>query len=425
MPLFLFLGTGRGPATSLAVLPKETNWGHKEARVRQVLSSAADIETKKMGTVSCSTCKISPGADAETNWGHKEARVRQVLSSAADIETKKMEKPYLVLVISTKEIVSRFTMNIIGSCAFGLDCNTFIEESSPFRKYGQKFFALDKYRMMIRLFMLVFPNACNKMGVMIRPPDVSDFFLKVVKGTVDYREKNNCSRKDFMQLLMDIKNDKLRDNSSLTLEEIAAQCFVFFIAGFETSASTMTFALYELSRNQKMQDKVRREINTVLAKYEDRITYEAIQEMVYMEMVVNETLRKYPPAPQITRQCVKDYKIPNEDVTIEKGTMVFIPILAVHHDEEYYPEPEKFDPERFTQENKGKRHPYAHIPFGEGPRICIGARFGIMQFKVGLTSLLKNYKFTVNKTTIEPLKISAQASVLAADGEIWLNVKKI
>ena len=281
--------------------------------------------------------------------------------------------------IDIKETVSCFTLNIIGSCAFGLDCNTFKEENSPFKKYGQKFFVMDKYRLMMRMFMIVFPNAAKKLGVKITPSDVSEFFLTVVKDTLDYRAKNNYIRRDFLQLLIDLKSDKLGDkngyngnDNSLTFEEIAAQCFVFFIAGFETSASTMTFALYELSRNQKMQDKVRREVDTILAKYDGKITYEAIQDMKYMDMVINETLRKYPPVSHITRRCVKDYKTPDKDVVIEKGTMVFIPILAIHHDEEYYPEPEKFEPERFTEENRSKRHPYAHIPFGEGPRICIG-----------------------------------------------------
>lgn len=76
----------------------------------------------------------------------------------------------------------------------------------------------------------------------------------------------------------------------------------------------------------------------------------------------------------MTRQCVKQYKIPDQDINIEKGIKVVIPILGIHHDEEYFPDPEKFDPDRFNEENSKNRHPYAHIPFGEGPRICIGIK---------------------------------------------------
>jgi cytochrome P450 family 6 len=80
----------------------------------------------------------------------------------------------------------------------------------------------------------------------------------------------------------------------------------------------------------------------------------------------------HPPATQTNRKCLEDYKIPGQDVIIEKGTTVIIPIMGIHYDKEYYPEPEKFDPERFTDENKRLRHNFAHIPFGEGPRNCIG-----------------------------------------------------
>ena len=89
---------------------------------------------------------------------------------------------------------------------------------------------------------------------------------------------------------------------------------------------------------------------------------------------MSEAVRKYPSPLLLTRRFVKDYKIPDDDVVNEKGTMIFISVLRIHYDREYYPEPKNFDPERFTEENKSKRHHYAHIPFGEGPRICIGMK---------------------------------------------------
>lgn len=133
----------------------------------------------------------------------------------------------------------------------------------------------------------------------------------------------------------------------------------------------------------------------------------------------------YPPGAVVPRKCVKNYRVPNTDIIIEKGVTVLIPILAIHHDEEYYPNPSKFDPERFTDENKKSRHSYAHIPFGEGPRNCIGLRFGLMQTKVGLASILRNFKFSVSSKTEEPLQMKANSLVLAAVGEIWLNAEKL
>ncbi|RZC38786.1 p450 domain containing protein, partial [Asbolus verrucosus] len=239
--------------------------------------------------------------------------------------------------------------------------------------------------------------------------------------TVSYREEKNYTRNDFLQLLIDLKGSE----DGLTMNDVAAQSFVFFLAGFETSSTLMTFTLYELARNQDIQQRLRDEINTVLAKHDGKITYDSIQEMKYMNQVIDESLRMYPPASLTNRKCVKDYKVPDDDITIEKGTSVIIPILGIHYDEEYYPNPEKFDPERFTEENKNSRHPYAHLPFGEGPRNCIGMRFGLMQAKVGLTSMIRNFQFTVSRKTKEPLKMQVNSVILAAEGDVWLDAQKI
>jgi cytochrome P450 family 6 len=86
----------------------------------------------------------------------------------------------------------------------------------------------------------------------------------------------------------------------------------------------------------------------------------------------SETLRKYPPIPMLIRKCSKPYRIPGTDTVLEKGITVVIPVVALHHDPKYYPEPDRFDPERFNEEERQKRHHYVYLPFGEGPRICIG-----------------------------------------------------
>ena len=193
--------------------------------------------------------------------------------------------------IDIKEVLGCFTTDIIGSCAFGLELKTFEQENSPFREYGKRIFSTTKLRALRRAISTSFPEFARAIGVKTVPKDIATFFMKVVKDTVEYREKNNYTRKDFMQLLIDLKNNRLEDDGykhdgkTLTLEEVAAQCFVFFLAGFETSSTTMTFVLYELSKNQDLQQKLRDEINSILAKHNGKITYEAIQDMKYMNQV--------------------------------------------------------------------------------------------------------------------------------------------
>lgn len=279
--------------------------------------------------------------------------------------------------LDTKELLSCYSTDVIGSCAFGIDCNSFKDPDSKFRKYGKKIFKPTKIQIARNFIIFTFPEFSRKIGLWTIPRDLSKFFMDVVNQTVDYREKNNFSRNDFMQLLLEMKNngEKNTDGEKLTMNEIAAQAFVFFLAGFETSSSAMNFCLYELALNKEYQDKVRDEINTVLDKYNGVVTYDVVSELKYMGQCIDETLRKYPPVPMLPRKCVKNYKIPESDIVIEKGTRIFVPCYPLHHDPEFFPEPEKFDPERFSEENKLKIPQCAFLPFGEGPRICIGKLF--------------------------------------------------
>jgi cytochrome P450 family 6 len=92
----------------------------------------------------------------------------------------------------------------------------------------------------------------------------------------------------------------------------------------------------------------------------------------------SEILRKYPPVPAINCHCTKTYKVPGTEIVLEKGILTVIPILALHHDPEYYPDTQRFDPERFSKDNKEKRHHFVYLPFGEGPRVCIG-KFSVVK----------------------------------------------
>ncbi|KAK5641167.1 hypothetical protein RI129_009714 [Pyrocoelia pectoralis] len=329
--------------------------------------------------------------------------------------------------LDIKDVLARFTTDVIGSCAFGLECNSFKSNDATFRTHGRKIFASrGKIDMLKLVFSTVRPELARKFGMVLFPPDSTSFFFNVVRDTVKYRRENNVRRNDMLQILMELEHsDDKSDENSLTIEEIAAQAFVFFLAGFETSSTTMTFCLYELATNLDLQQKVRDEINHVLEKYGGKITYEAIMEMKYMTQVIDETLRKYPPISFITRKCVKDYVVPDYDVKIDKGTMVQIPVLGLHRDPEYFKNPEEFDPERFSDENKHNILPFTYMPFGEGPRLCIGMRFGMMQTKVGLTCLLRNYLFSVSSKTQRPLKWDQYTVILTTQNPIWLDVKKL
>lgn len=123
--------------------------------------------------------------------------------------------------------------------------------------------------------------------------------------------------------------------------------------------------------------------------------------------------------------ATSDYSPGKPEHYIEKGTIVVIPALGIHYDPDIYPEPEKFKPERFTEAEIQARPSCTWLPFGDGPRNCIGSRFGLMQTCVGLAYLIKDLKFTVSPKTQIPLKMISKNILLSSEKGIHLNVERI
>lgn len=196
-------------------------------------------------------------------------------------------------VIEMRDLLGRFTTDIIGTCAFGIECNSLKDPDAKFRQMGKKVFEVRKNTVFERVLVQLSQSLARRLHVITHHRDVTSFFLNSVRETVSYREKYNVQRNDFMNLLMQLKNEgHLGDEPTkqvgrLTINEIAAEAYVFFLAGFETSSTTLTYCLHELAVNQEIQNRAREEIDSVLLKYDGQLTYEAIHEMVYVERIIN------------------------------------------------------------------------------------------------------------------------------------------
>ncbi|KAJ6641555.1 Cytochrome P450 6a9, partial [Pseudolycoriella hygida] len=330
-----------------------------------------------------------------------------------------------------KNVCVRFTADVIGSCGFGLECNAMKDENSEMLKMGEFFDIRDPWVRLNFFFVNIFPNLAQKLNMKVTPKFIIDFFMPMIKQTYDYRINSDVDRHDFMSLLVQImKNGKLNDEAgtstgTITFNELAAQAFLFFVAGFETTSTTMTFALYELAYRKEIQEKLRKEVIEVAKRHNGKIPYEAISEMTYLDQIVNETLRIYSPVGLLFRSCISDYEIPGTDFVIEKGMPIMIPVHAIHHDSRYYYDPEVFNPDRFSSEEVKKRPQFAFLPFGEGPRNCIGMRFGQMQVKLGIATMIKNFKFSFHEHTTYPLWMDVRNVVVQSMHPIRLIAEKI
>ncbi|XP_053670575.1 probable cytochrome P450 6a14 [Anopheles nili] len=365
-------------------------------------------------------------------------RMKQMFGTIWDVALeleKFMEENYNQPEIEMKDVLGRFTTDVIGTCAFGIDCNSLKNPDSEFRKYGNKAFEQTPLVLMKFFFAFAYPGLVRKFRMKITYDDVERFFLSIVQKTVDYRESNNVKRNDFMNLLIQIKNKGRLDDTDdgsvgkgevgMTQNELAAQAFVFFLAGFETSSTTQSFCLYELAKNPDIQERLRQEINRAIEENDGQVTYDAVMGIQYLDNVINETLRKYPPVESLNRVPSTDYIIPGTKHVIPKRTLVQIPVYAIQHDADHFPDPERFDPDRFTPEEVKKRHPYTFLPFGEGPRVCIGLRFGLMQTRVGLITLLRKFRFTPSAQTPEKVTFDPKMITLAPIAGNYLKVEKL
>ncbi|KAH7673105.1 cytochrome P450 3A4-like protein [Aphelenchoides avenae] len=199
-------------------------------------------------------------------------------------------------------------------------------------------------------------------------------------------------------------------NKHITKMELIAQSFLLLVAGYETTGNTIHFVLYHLSKLPEIQKRVQEELDRVVGDSE-HITYDHIVNLHYLSQVIYETLRMCPPAVQTNREC-------NEPVTLqgipfEVGTLMTVPVFAIHYNPEYYPDPEKFDPDRFSPEEKANRDPLTFLPFGYGPRNCVGMRLAEFEIRTTLAVLLRHYNFRAGKTSPDlPLEVESTSGLL-------------
>ncbi|KAJ0175190.1 hypothetical protein K1T71_009331 [Dendrolimus kikuchii] len=328
-------------------------------------------------------------------------------------------------------LVQRYTIATIAACGFGLDFDNMQDKLDILLKVDRMVLTQN---IAVEMDMM-FPGILKKFNASLFPKFASDFFYSLVKQIITERNNAPTNRKDFMDLLLELRNKgqvqgfkKAESDETQTIAItdgiMAAQAFVFFVGGYETSATTMSYLLYQLALNPDIQDKLITEIDEVIAKYNGQVTYECLADMVYLDKVFKETLRMYSIVEPLTRNAGAEYKVPGTDIVLKKGQTVIVSPKGIHYDPTLYPEPEKFDPERFSVENSANRHPCAYMPFGVGPRNCIGMRFAQTQSRVCIAKLLSKFRVEPSKNTKRELKYDPKRSIVGPSGGIHLNVVK-
>jgi len=316
--------------------------------------------------------------------------------------------------VEMKDSFGKFTIDNIAACAFGVNCDSFNDPNSRFASHASEFINTRFWTIVYISLQMILPQS---IGYKLPNPwqKASTFFSNVTNKTIAHRQSHaSTSSRNFLELLLETRDKD--GNRILSERSITQQSVLFFIAGYDTTATLLTFAAYSLATSPECQKKVQEEIDAVLERHGGQLTYDAVMEMPYLDRVLSETLRLYPPASQTDRESTQDYIIPGTDVHLPKGTQVLISMFQIHRDPDIYPDPLRFDPDRFLPEEKEKRHPCAYLPFGSGPRSCIAMRFALFEAKVALVAVLK-------EMTLEPTTKTPQSPV-PLDGTSFITTPK-
>lgn len=328
--------------------------------------------------------------------------------------------------IDIEHMTTRYSADIIISSIFGLKSRMLLGNDVGFEMCLKKLQSGDLKSSVSFLMLLTYPDLFAALKMRTYDKKMTDFFMNFTKQRLEQRSKSNHKQKDFVQLLLESGSTSTVDSERpLSLEEICGQYFVHFVAGIETVATAIYFTLFELSLNQDIQEKARNEIRNVRKNFTGELCYEATQELKYLTNCVTETLRKYAPVMLTTRLCTKEYKIPDSNVTIDKGTYVLIPIYGIHMDPEYFPSPETYDPDRFLEGSEKNRNAFAFMPLGFGPRMCIAHKFAMLESVIVLSVLLSRFRFAVHSDTKIPIRYSALAFSTIPSDPIMLTAERL
>ncbi|XP_067685881.1 cytochrome P450 3A13-like [Haliotis asinina] len=308
-----------------------------------------------------------------------------------------------------KEYFGAYTMDVISRTAFGIKVDSQNDFSNAFVSNAKEFFRQSKPRRLLPMIARSCPplaKVIEKFGVGILPDRTTRFFqaniLEMIKQRQNDSKENREQRIDFLQLLVDaeITDDSFKQENGhttngqtsgkhtvrrLTTDEIVAQGILFFAAGYETTASTLTFASHGLAMNPDTQEKTYNEIKEMLGNEEPN--YDNIGKLKYLDNVITETLRLYPPVVALSRRASENIQI--KGLTIYEGQTVFMPTFALQRDPKLFKDPDSFKPERHEE----KSNPLSFLAFGYGPRICIGMRLALVEAKIALVHVLRAVKF--------------------------------
>lgn len=392
--------------------------------------------------------KIRPAASPAFSTG-KLRKMNYLIEDCAAVTAEHLKKAALKEEdIDVKQFFGNYALDVIARCAFATKLDSHSDQTNEFVTRIRE--AFSGRITLSALFSYFFPAISRLLGIRGYNSDVFRYFKQVCQNIIQKRKDERSRQEDFLQLMMDAQDAKLEHTSedsinrdeqlfnlgsdvstdaafssskTLTEDEAMAQCVLFFLAGQDTTATVIAYTLYLLAIHPDAQAKLRQEVDECFSNCGEHPSMDTVTKLKYLHCVVSESLRMYPPGPRIERSPLEDYSLGDTGVTVKKDDLVVIPVYAMHHDPQYFDNPLTFNPERFNEENMACISPYTYLPFGAGPRNCIGMRFALQAVKLSLLHTIRNVQVVPTEKTKIPLEFQSGFGVLEAKN-LTLRVRK-
>ncbi|XP_077528124.1 cytochrome P450 3A19-like [Haemaphysalis longicornis] len=342
--------------------------------------------------------------------------------------------------VNISMLCERFTFDVISKAAFGIDTGVQRNPANPlfetavtvFPKFmnGFAYHAcqnLYSWPWLLRLLV----NVLNKL--------LSDPVIEMrnkAKAVIEFRRQNpQVNLPDLAQILIDdalsrrdagskLDLSKTENRAPLTKKEMeimAGHIMAIFVGGYDTTRLVLTYWFYLMGKHPEVQEKMRKEALDAYKLEGDHLSVDALTKLSYTNQVISETLRMYPPAITFTTRCAEtDYQCGR--YLIKKGISVMIPVYQLHYDPLLWVDPEKFDPDRFSPENKHLINPIAYQPFGLGPRKCLGYRLALLELASVTTQVLRHFRITLGPSQKPDLELYTYALMAVPKDDVWIKL---
>ncbi|XP_011299794.1 probable cytochrome P450 28d1 [Fopius arisanus] len=325
--------------------------------------------------------------------------------------------------LEVKELFEKYTLEVAASSILSIDNHIFLDkiEKNSLSSMMKTMFHVTSAIGLKQNFVLLLPALGQFLPINFVPKWVNIAFQKMISDIKSIRSQEMIQRNDILQHISDYLKEKGMDG-----DELAAHAFSFVIEQFETSSVTLALMSYFAAKYPKVQEKMRKEVEEILEKHGSICSYEAINDLTYIEQVAKESLRLFTPVGRMVRFCSKPVTLEGPDgltCTLKPGAEVHIPVSGLHKDPQYWRNPDEFMPERFDKEHEELRHKFVYLAFGEGPRMCPGMRMGLLQVKAAMAAVLKNFVIEKSERMADPAQLDPRYFMVAIYGGIWVRLR--